>query len=114
MAATVDLADCAWFDKNAKDAGESYAHRVAQKRANDWGLHDVHGNVSEWCRDGYAEKLPGGTDPEVTERASRRVRRGGCWHEDARNCRSAIRSSIVSGSRYGAVGFRVAAVQVGK
>jgi len=41
------LSEYAWFDANAKNAGESYAHEVGRKQANGNGLHDMHGNVSE-------------------------------------------------------------------
>ena len=41
------LGDYAWFDHNAWDRGEKYAHRVATKKANAWGLFDMHGNAEE-------------------------------------------------------------------
>jgi len=108
------LGDYGWYgafsDGNAKN--EQYAHRVGVKVANAWGFHDLHGNVWEWCRDWYKKNLPGGTDPEVTTKAARRVRRGGGWGFAARYCRSALRRRLGPVSRRITLGFRLAAVQL--
>jgi sulfatase modifying factor 1 len=100
----------AWFSDNAYVIGEKYAHEVGKKLPNAWGLYDMHGNVWEWCRDWYTQKLPGGTNPEVTSRGSLRVRRGGCWRLSAGYCRSACRFRNSPSYRNFNLGFRLALV----
>ena len=90
---------------------------------NAWGLHDMHGNTFEWCRDWFHLTLPGGTDPDLysaKDSATRsehggisRVRRGGCWADDGWPCRSAFRARFEPDRRYDHIGFRVVLVQVG-
>jgi formylglycine-generating enzyme required for sulfatase activity len=90
---------------------ENATKPVGTKLPNAWGLFDMHGNVDEWCQDWYAEKLPGGADPVVTERASMRVYRGGDWSCLVQSCQSAMRSETTPGSRAFNLGFRVALAQ---
>jgi formylglycine-generating enzyme required for sulfatase activity len=67
----------AWHDGNA----ERKTHAAAQKKANAWGLFDMHGNVWEWCSDWYAEQYPAGAaaDPTGPATGDCRIRRGGSW-----------------------------------
>ena len=109
-----NLGDYAWFDENAWDLDEKYAHRVGQKRSNRWGLRDMHGNVWEWSRDIWADKLAGGRDPLVTSGGSVRVLRGGCWGSAARGCRSANRNGRYPSYWFSSLGFRLASVPAGQ
>ena len=96
---------------------------VGSYPANPWGLHDMHGNTFEWCRDWYHARLPGGVDPDLhaaRETAQRsehgdisRVRRGGAWSDDGWPCRSAFRVRFEPDRRYDHIGFRVVIVERG-
>jgi formylglycine-generating enzyme required for sulfatase activity len=89
--------------------------KVGSYPANAWGLHDMHGNVWEWCADWYDENYYRNspkTDPQGPQSGGARVRRGGSWSDDGRNCRAADRSSYAPGYRYSYFGFRVACVLV--
>lgn len=101
------LGDFVWCDQSTSLLRERYAHQVGLKKSNAWGLCDMHGNVYEWCRDWYQEKLPGGTNPEVTSGGSDRVYRGGAWGLPPSNCRSAFRYYFDLSKRGSAVGIRV-------
>jgi formylglycine-generating enzyme len=88
------------------------ASRVGSYPPNAWGLHDMHGNTFEWCRDWYHAMLPGGDDPDLySAKAVSRVRRGGCWADEGWPCRSAFRLRFEPERRYDHIGFRVVAVR---
>jgi len=101
------------YNGAAKGPNLQHTTEVGSYAANAWGLHDMHGNVWEWCRDWYRDKLPGGTDPEVTSKATDRVPRGGTWNGEGRFCRSALRYGYVLIERDEFAGFRVAVVRSG-
>jgi sulfatase modifying factor 1 len=88
----------AWFADNADDT----PHKVGLKKANAWGLHDMHGNVSEWVVDeliaaGYVRQAalpqPVAAAEAITwpKKLYPRVLRGGSFYDDADRCRSAAR-----------------------
>jgi len=97
------------------------AAEVGSYPANAWGIHDMHGNTYEWCRDWYRSSLPGGADPDLYAAKDRatpsehgtisRSRRGGCWADEGWPCRSAFRLRFEPERRYDHIGFRVVAVR---
>jgi formylglycine-generating enzyme required for sulfatase activity len=90
------LGDYAWYGANA----EEDTHEVGKKKPNAWGLHDMLGNVGEWCMDHYSptdyQRYKG---PELTLNPVRKpdsfkysyVVRGGSWADPDVRCRSAAR-----------------------
>lgn len=98
-----------WFSENS----EEKTHPVAGKEPNERGLYDMHGNVWEWCLDGWRkyedkeQKDPVGPQ----EKGALRVLRGGSAWSNARNCRSACRDQFDPGFRNGDWGFRLASGQ---
>ena len=99
------LGDYAWFDGNSNNQ----THPVGEKKANAWGLYDMHGNVWEWCSDWYGDYPKGAvSDPVGPREGSFRVIRGGCWGIGAASCRSAFRRRGKPSDCDYYFGFRVA------
>ena len=108
--AHLNLAEYGWFYPNALLGGQS----VAQRKPNPWGLYDLHGNVWEWCSDGYADGYRSwpASDPRGPRVGSGadRVVRGGSWFSGARFCRSASRRRQAPDTVNDSLGFRVVRV----
>jgi sulfatase modifying factor 1 len=83
---------------------------VGSYRANPYGLHDVHGNLWEWCSDGfdsfYYRKIPASDPVAPIEGVSGRVFRGGSFGEVASNARSALRGLDAPDYRSNDLGLR--------
>ena len=103
-----NLADYAWFTGNA----EKRTHPVGEKKPNPWGLHDMHGNVWEWCQDWYGP-YPGGevTDPIGAQSGTTRVIRGGSWSHGGRDLWSSFRLRFRSDFRFRSIGVRVVSLE---
>jgi formylglycine-generating enzyme required for sulfatase activity len=106
-----DLDRAGWYEDNS--GGKS--HPVAQKEPNAFGLYDMHGNVFEFCYDGYSDPpvdstYPAShvTDPISSEDFNYRMMRGGGWFSAPFSCRSYTRSKFWTGGGNYYIGFRLA------
>jgi formylglycine-generating enzyme required for sulfatase activity len=98
------LAENAWYCGTIRCVNaqpELFAQPVGQKKPNPWGFYEMHGNVLEWCRDAYVEKIPGGKDRLVE---GYRAIRGGSWFGGG--SRSSDRGANVPSYRSDEQGFR--------
>ena len=93
------LDEIAWHRGNSDER----IREVGGKRPNPWGLHDMLGNVWEWCWDIYDAEVYG----------SYRVLRGGGWFDEHWSCRAAVRRRSHPTFRVDDVGFRIARSLVG-
>lgn len=95
----------AWFSRNSG----STTHPVGAREPNPWGLHDIHGNVWEWCLDRWDGSLPGGTvtNTPAIPQGNLRAARGGSWLYDVKGCRAANRDDYSAFNRCADLGFRV-------
>jgi sulfatase modifying factor 1 len=98
-----DLNALAWIESNS----EGKAHAVKTRSPNAWGLHDLHGNVWEWCRDWYGDYPTNAVhDPTGPSAGTFRCYRGGSRIYGARRARSAIRGAMTPELRGDYLGFR--------
>ena len=102
-----DFARVAWYAPNSKNT----MHPVGQKEANDFGLYDMHGNVSQWCQDKWDANYYSNSpieDPQGPAQGYLRVFRGSAWNSSAVS--SAVRWSNDPNYRVSTFGFRVVVV----
>ena len=101
------LGNYAWYNKNS----ESKTHPVGEKSPNAWGLHDMHGNVWEWCEDVWHSNYSGAPNDGTAwlngGEQNKRALRGGSWNLIGIYCRSAYRGRNEADSEDYSIGFRV-------
>jgi len=93
------------------DNSDGHSHEVGLKSANELGLHDMSGNVAEWCQDWYfnSYSISAGKDnPQGPTSGTLKVMRGGSWGDKKMNCRVSKRSSLNPNYRSNLIGLRIA------
>ena len=97
------------YNNGRKSEYREQTVEVKQLPCNDWGLHQMHGNVWEWCQDWFANYSEQPViDPKGPDSGADRVLRGGSWFRSGRLCRSAYRDHFDPSRRYSYIGFRLA------
>ena len=110
---TEQWADYTWHRDNVWDTGRRHPQRAGLKKPNAWGLHDMHGNLWEWCRGKYRHHYKYLDEEEPTDfgNGMGHAVRGGSFKSPAEDCGSERRFWYFDLNReyYGYVGFRIVA-----
>lgn len=118
--AVADLKKVGWCSYDGHWGSAQGTAPVCSLQPNAWGIHDMHGNVWEWCSDAFGliekgrESISPGADratvtPEEEPYVGYRVLRGGCWYDEPTECTASRRDWMPPGYSSFGIGFRVVA-----
>lgn len=102
----IDIDSVAWYADNSNNE----LHKVGLKEVNEYGVHDLLGNVWEWCQDTYASgsyKYLNNTDPVGNYESKFHVIRGGGWYSNSSEIRCSNRAFFPPSEGFRDVGFRL-------
>ena len=104
------------YGRGVKGQSRGKTTEVGQFPPNNFGLHDMHGNVWEWCQDDWHRNYKGAPEDgsawvDDDSKNNQKVLRGGSWFNYPRGCRCAIRFNDTRGG-FLSGGFRVVCVPV--
>lgn len=99
-----DLSNKAWYRINSNDRTRS----VGQKQGTPWGVHDMQGNVAEWCSDWLGPyQAAGRINPKGPPTGTRRVFRGGSFKDIKQMLSTTLRRGEYPSAKNNRLGFRV-------
>ncbi len=113
FAGSAPLDDLAWYSANSGMTPRP----VGMKKPNALGLHDMSGNVYEWCEDNYSEsayKKHRDKNPMISEEGAKRIIRGGSWCNSAHEIRCAYRAGMNPDFKGNYIGFRLVMTSVNR
>ena len=101
-----EINEVAWYHDNNTADNTKF---IGLKKSNELGIHDMSGNVFEWCWDWYKDDEPEGYDPKGAKTGWIRVNRGGYWNDSKYSCEVAERASSLGIPRVCSriIGFRI-------
>ena len=98
-----DLEAISWNIYNSGNATKP----IGTKKPNAWEIHDMYGNVREWCKNWWAESNQHGVDPKGPSTGVQYPTRGGCCTKEENECRAAWRQPNDTDNKHWDIGFRI-------